>query len=160
MTYFLIHQVEVIRRAIHSLHEYIDHKTKETEESQYLLRAQSQLNHRQAALLSHAMRHPGKVYTVDGHKNSHNTAYDTARRDLLSLAEVGLLLKSKRGRAMVFSASPDLMSMLKRPFLTCLYGWRLIWRQSLHFHCFHTMKVLTSRPIIPQSSAKKVPAVA
>ncbi len=115
-TYFLIHQVEVIRRAIHNLHEYIDHKTKEAEESQYLLRAQSHLNHRQMALLSHAMRHPGKSYTVGSHKISHNTAYDTARRDLLALEEDGLLLKSKLGRAMVFTASPNLMSILKNRF--------------------------------------------
>ena len=112
-TYFLIHQAEVIRRAIQSLHEYIDHKTKETEESQNLLRAQVHLNHRQLALLSHAMRHPGHLYTVDSHRISHNTAYDTARRDLLALAKEGLLKKSKRGRALVFSASPNLLSHLR-----------------------------------------------
>jgi Fic family protein len=112
-TYFLMHQTEVIRRAIQSLHEYIDHKTKETEESQSLLRAQAHLNHRQLALLSHAMRHPGHLYTVDSHQISHNTAYDTARRDLLALEEEGLLIKGKRGRALVFSASPNLLSHLR-----------------------------------------------
>ena len=113
-TYFLIHQAEVIRRAVQSLHEYIDQKTKEMEESQHLLRAQSHLNHRQLALLSHAMRHPGHFYTVNSHRMSHNTAYDTARRDLLGLEEEGLLTKSKRGRAMVFLASPSLLSNLKK----------------------------------------------
>ncbi len=113
-TYFIIHQAKVIRQAIDSLHDYIDKKTREIEESQPLLRSQPNLNYRQVALLSHAMRHPGKLYTVDSHRISHDTAYDTARKDLLALEKDGLLVKTKRGRAMVFSASPELLSILRK----------------------------------------------
>ncbi|MBE2180626.1 MAG: Fic family protein [Chthoniobacterales bacterium] len=113
-TYFLVHQADVIRRAILHLHAYIDRKTKELEESQQILRSWSQFNHRQVAVLSHAMRHPGTTYTIEGHQRSHNTAYDTARRDLLELTQNNLLLKTKRGKAMIFSAVPDLADKLKR----------------------------------------------
>jgi Fic family protein len=113
-TYFLVHQAEVIRRAILQLHTYIDRKTKELEESQQLLRGCGNLNHRQIAILGHAMRHPGTIYTIEGHQRSHNTAYDTARRDLLTLAKKDLLSMRKRGKAMVFSAISDLQEKLKR----------------------------------------------
>ncbi len=113
-TYFLVHQAEVIRRAILHLHAYIDRKTKDLEESQSLLRNWSQLNHRQVAVLGHAMRHPGAFHTIEGHQRSHDTAYDTARRDLLQLAKHDLLTKTKRGKAMIFIAAPDLVEKLKR----------------------------------------------
>lgn len=113
-TYFLVRQAEVIRRAILHLHAYIARKTKDLEENQSLLRNWSQLNHRQMAVLDHAMRHPGVFYTIGGHQRSHDTAYDTARRDLLQLAKQDLLTKTKRGKAMIFIAAPDLVEKLKR----------------------------------------------
>jgi Fic family protein len=113
-TYFLVHQAEVIRRAILHLHAYIDRKTKDLEESQQLLKKWGTLNHRQVAIIGHAMRHPGTTYTIEGHQRSHDTAYDTARRDLLELAKEKLLTMTKRGRAMIFTAAPDLAEELKR----------------------------------------------
>jgi nitrate reductase assembly molybdenum cofactor insertion protein NarJ len=72
------------------------------------------LNHRQVAILGHAMRHPGALYTIEGHQRSHDTVYDTARRDLLHLTEDKLFTQTKRGRAMVFIAVPDVVEKLKR----------------------------------------------
>jgi Fic family protein len=114
-TYFLVHQADVIRQAIEQLHAHIDRKTKELEQSQLLMRNWDNLNHRKVALLSHALRHPGRSYTFEGHQRSHGTVYQTARRDLLDLEQSGLLLKRKRGHAMVFSAPPDLNERLKHP---------------------------------------------
>jgi Fic family protein len=112
-TYFLVHQSEVIRQAIERLHKHIETKTKELEEYSRNLRQWAQLNHRQLALLGHAARHPQTVYSIEGHQRSHNTAYDTARRDLLELHQSGLLMKSKRGRAMVFTVPGDFLTKLK-----------------------------------------------
>lgn len=114
-TYFLVHQAEVIRRAILNLHAYIDRKAKELEENERLLRGCGDLNHRQIALVGHAMRHPGTLYTIEGHQRSHETAYDTARRDLLSLVQRNLLTMRKRGKAMIFSATPDLREKIRPP---------------------------------------------
>jgi Fic family protein len=108
LTYFIAHQTEVIRRAIENLHARISRKTSTLKEGESLLRNWHTLNHRQVALITHALRHPGTIYTIEAHQNSHRSAYDTARRDLLSLAELGLLTKGKRGRAMIFRATPDL----------------------------------------------------
>lgn len=105
LTYFLLHQSEVIRKAITHLHEYIARKTSEVRDSGKMLRNWRHLNHRQQALIAHALRHPGSNYTVEGHQRSQNTSYNTARTDLLALVEEGLLDQQKSGRKMVFYPS-------------------------------------------------------
>lgn len=107
-TYFIVHQAEVIREAIARLHQYIERKSLELQQSEQRLRALEFLNHRQVALLSHAMRHPGATYTFEGHQRSHGTVYQTARRDLLQLCEVGILEMRKRARQSIFSAPADM----------------------------------------------------
>lgn len=112
-TYFLLYQSEVIRRAIVSLHDYIEAKSLEQQTTESLLRDASRFNHRQQALIGHALRHPGTRYTLSGHKRSHGIAYETARRDLLELASAGLLDMQKTGKAFVFTAPADLAARMK-----------------------------------------------
>lgn len=113
LTYFLLHQSDVIRKAIGNLHDYITRKTRETRESQVILRDMRHLNHRQQALVGHALRHPGTAYTIEGHQQSHGTAYNTARTDLLDLASQGLMDQSKSGKKMVFHAGSRLEERLR-----------------------------------------------
>jgi len=114
LTYFLLHQSDVIRKAIESLHEYIARKTREARENQSRLRDMRHLNHRQQTLVGHALRHPGTVYTIEGHQRSHDTAYNTARTDLLGLADQGLFLKGQSGKKMVFHPTSDLETTLRK----------------------------------------------
>lgn len=113
-TYFLLYQCEVIRRSIAALHEYIDTKSKELRETDVLIRGATELNHRQQALIAHALRKPGARYTIEGHRRSHAIVYETARSDLLALARRGLLVHRKSGRAFAFIAEPDLPDRLQR----------------------------------------------
>lgn len=113
LTYFLLHQSEVIRKAIESLHDYISRKTREARESERILRDLRHLNHRQQALVGHAIRHPGAAYTVEGHQRSHDIAYNTARTDLLGIAAQGLFEQRKSGKKMIFHASISLEQVLR-----------------------------------------------
>lgn len=111
-TYFLLHQLEIIRCAIGSLHDYLA-RTIEAQHATELMLASSpalreRLNHRQIDLLTHALKHPGENYRVEGHQRTHGVVYQTARTDLLTLAGQGLLTKSRAGRAFVFRAPADL----------------------------------------------------
>ena len=72
------------------------------------------MNHRQIALLSHALRHPVQDYTVESHRRSHRITTQTARTDLQRLTERGLLEQRKRGRAFVFRAPDDLRERIAR----------------------------------------------
>lgn len=115
-TYFILHQLQTIRRAIAALHQYVDRKVNEQRETARLLGASPalkyKLNHRQLALLNHALRTPGEGYRVDAHQRSHGVVYQTARNDLLALEALGLLHKSRQGNAFVFHAPQDLRERL------------------------------------------------
>ncbi len=114
LTYFLIYQSDVIRRAINSLHDYIDAKSKELRSLEHTLRHTPNLNHRQQALLAHALRHPGMRYTVAGHQRSHGTVYETARRDLLQLEKASLLELRRDGKSFIFIVPADLADRVQR----------------------------------------------
>src|SRR6266487_1966082 len=91
LTYFIIHQTEVIRRALKELHDYVARKSSETRACLNALQKHPELNHRQQALIAHAVRHPGFAYQIAGHGARHAVTYATARADLLGLAKLEFL---------------------------------------------------------------------
>lgn len=118
LSYFVAHQLDVIVEAVHSLHGYLARKGKEHRQAEALLRPGSpmgaELNHRQRALLLHAIRHPDSVYEISGHQAAHRITYPTARADLLGLTGFGLLAKERHGKAFAFRPVPDLAQRLDR----------------------------------------------
>ena len=113
-TYFLLSQLRVIRRSIDGLYDYIARKRSEVQEVQALLRGFGGLNHRQLALLTHALRHPGHRYTFRGHARSHDVVYQSARTDMLALVDAGLLELHPVGKQYVFTAPPDLANTIRQ----------------------------------------------
>jgi len=114
LTYFLVAQTQVIRRAIVELHAYIDRKTAEVMELESKVRALRMFNHRQAELIRHALKHPYQEYTIESHRKSHDVVYQTARTDLVQLHTENILNMEKRGKTMVFRVPLDLASRLRK----------------------------------------------
>ena len=112
LTYFLLYHLDVIQRALQGLREYIAQKVEETRAVDHLLSASVTLNHRQRALLAHAIRHPGAHYTMKSHQTSHGVSYQTAHNDLFRLEERGLLSVSRIGRTYQFSPVKDIQDKL------------------------------------------------
>lgn len=113
LTYFILHQAGVIREAVASLHDYIESKKTEMKIAGECLRGMADLNHRQQALLAHALREPTTRYLINAHRNSHGVSHQTARDDLFDLVERGLLTVSKAGgRSYTFRATQDLSEKL------------------------------------------------
>ena len=114
LTYFIVAQTKVIDEACKELHNYVDRKTAELLESESNIRALNLFNHRQVAIIRHALKHPYQQYTVEGHRNSHNIVYETARTDLLYLQKREVLELRKKGKQMVFTVPNDLAGILKK----------------------------------------------
>ena len=118
VTYFIIHQLGVMLRAFDDLMKYLAKKAGEVQEIEAMIRRspilRDRLNHRQIALLGHGLRHPNATYRIEGHRQSHNVTYDTARTDLLELAELDLLDKSRVGKAFVFISPANLAQRLRK----------------------------------------------
>jgi Fic family protein len=113
-TYFIIYQLEVIKRAVEEMHAYLERKVGELRDLERMLKNSADLNHRQLALLNHALRDPDPVYTFQTHAQSHGVTHETARTDLLDLTRRGLLMRRRSGRQYVFSPPADLGERLKQ----------------------------------------------
>lgn len=112
-TYFLIHQLELIDRAIADLHLYLRRKIDEQHDAEERLAGFGGLNGRQVALLGHAIRHPDHLYTYGGHAGDHRVTHETARADLTDLERRGLLARRGGGRRHRYEPPADLPERLK-----------------------------------------------
>ncbi|HET6764565.1 MAG TPA: Fic family protein [Longimicrobiaceae bacterium] len=119
VTYFVLAQLRVILRAIQDLLDHLEVKQRELRQMRMMIEKsqmlRDQLNFRQLAIVRHAMKHPGFLYTIESHRNSNNISYATARSDLLKLANVGLLHQRTGPRKLMLFASPaDLQQRITR----------------------------------------------
>lgn len=114
LTYFILYHLDVIRRAIIELHKYIKRKTEKLQAIECELQGVAILNHRQRALISHALRHPRQRYAIKSHQTSHNVVYQTSRLDLFDLEKRGLLQSQKIGRTWQFTPVHDIEEKLSK----------------------------------------------
>lgn len=113
LTYFIAFQLEILRRAITELHDYIQRKASETERLRRAIEGRvGEFNHRQLAVLQHAIRHPTARYTVTSHASSHNVVLQTARTDLRNLEDRGLVVKVAQGRGHAWTPVENLSDLL------------------------------------------------
>lgn len=113
LTYFLLHQLNVLDKAFQGLSEYVDSVLEKNQEADTLIGDIPGLNYRQRLLLSDALRNPDRLYTFRGHANRHDISLNTARNDLLYLDEIDLIKSEQMGKQKVFIASTNLASKLK-----------------------------------------------
>lgn len=111
-TYFVLQQLTVIDQAARDLFSYVERKSREHGAVLRRLHNRPDLNHRQLALLGHALRNPDAVYTHDSHANSHRVSNVTARSDLLELVRHDWLIASRSGKRSVYQPVEDLDAKL------------------------------------------------
>lgn len=115
LTYFILHQLDIIERAVENLNTYVKRKAEEVDMLEAMMHETAHYNHRQQALLVHALKHPSYHYTIATHQRSHNTAYATARADLHNLVENDLLRQKTVGKKQVFLVPANLQQRLAQP---------------------------------------------
>lgn len=116
-TYFLLYQTQVILDGLAALYRYLEQKQREqtrlSAQLKNLHTQDKQLNHRQTALLAHALKRPHEYFTIDSHQRSHQVAYATARSDLFGLIKQGLVVEANQGgRQKMFYPAADLRQKL------------------------------------------------
>lgn len=111
-TYFIHHQLGVIRRAVDQLMRELRQQMSEMRRTLSLLRRTS-LNHRQVALLTHALRHGDFEYTIQSHAQSHGVTRQSSRTDLLELEAQRFLVRRRVGRKFFFYPVENLQERLE-----------------------------------------------
>jgi len=121
-TYFVLNQLEAMLTAVDDLAEYLDWKPRELRRVGRLIEDAAPhgdgLNHRQLDVVRHALDNPGHIYTFAAHRRTHGVSYQTARTDLLGMAEHGVLERAKRGKMFVFAVPRDLENRLAAARIT------------------------------------------
>ena len=102
LTYFIQHQIRCIEEARKDLLTYIERKQSEQNATKAIIKTVQNINQRQADILREMMEHSDEYYTIREISETHKIVYQTARTDLLGLAEKTYIRKEKRGREFVF----------------------------------------------------------
>jgi Fic family protein len=119
LTYFLVHQLDAIHRAVRAFHDRAHRQAVEHRQTQNLLPSAAALNHRQLALVAHVFRHPaGLSYSLQAHTRSHRLSRQTARNDFTALVRLGLFEEAKFGKALAFLPAPALLEKARAASLS------------------------------------------
>jgi Fic family protein len=114
LTYFAVHQLAAIERALRAFRDDARRHAAEVQEIQNLLQPGVPLNPRQLALLAHARRHPaGHRYTLQEHARSHRLSRQTARNDFTALARLGYFEETKSGKTLAFFPTTTLLDKIQ-----------------------------------------------
>jgi Fic family protein len=115
LTYFLLHQADVLRRAIERLQAYAARRKREIEniaEQLGNLRGKKVFNLRQQTLVNDAVRGRLATTTIAEHQHRHGVSYLTARSDLEALVRHRLFRKRSEGRMSRYRAHPEIKRRL------------------------------------------------
>jgi Fic family protein len=104
LTYFVLHQLEVLREATRELHEKLRSHAKRIRDLSRTIADAEELNDRQRVVLASLMRSDrSERITVQAHAATHRVTYLTARKDLQDLVARRLLRRHRVGRTDQYS---------------------------------------------------------
>lgn len=101
LTYFILHQLSVLKKALDDLYEYAERRSSQLAVFEAAIQ-NSQFNSRQAFLLNDAARGRPAVTDIERYRKIHKVSKLTARNDLEGLVEAGLYSKRRTGRRNVY----------------------------------------------------------
>jgi len=112
VTYFIRYKLEVLEKALKLTTDYIREKLNEYEALVKRAKLEEQLNYRQVDILQKALNRPSKGITISEVQNLYGVVYQTARADLLKLAELGYLEQRKAGHKFMFTPPKDIKTLI------------------------------------------------
>ena len=112
VTHFLLHQLDVIERAVERLDDHVRGVSSSMRQARAAAGRESGLNERQADLLAELLNDPTRYMTIARHRRTNDVSYAVAHGDLADLVQRGLLTRERIGRRLHFRPAPDLQDRL------------------------------------------------
>ena len=118
LTYFIYHQVDIVKKAVNALLEHIESKRKAYYEfARWVEKSplSKNLKRGQIELLKEAVKSPGKVFTAKQLASDFDVTENTARGYLNDLVNLDLLMasKEKKGKMILYFSPQGLTEKLK-----------------------------------------------
>lgn len=111
VTYFIIHQLDIIEKAISELEQYLEEKKSDYRRDEVLFENRS-INHRQKDILKSMLRSKVKETSITAHMRNHKKSYVTSRKDLEDLYDQEWLFKSFRGKKAFYTPGRELKKLM------------------------------------------------
>lgn len=107
LTYFLIYNLKTINKAIDDFIEHFKNKLSEEKRIEQMAVQFKGLNERQLLLINYLIENPQISVDIKTHKNKYQTAYQTARTDLIKLHNKGMLTQISDGKKYIYVPNKD-----------------------------------------------------
>lgn len=111
LTYFILHQLKTLARAVKEVRDYLDARARQIQNIRPALRKLRGLNPRQIAFLEYALKHASRGYSVSEHQVYHGVVARTARTDLHDLVRQNYLEIRPQGKTHFFYPTEKLTAL-------------------------------------------------
>lgn len=111
VTHFLLHQLDIMERAVDQLGRDLQEEAAATRALLERL-GETGFSERQLTIIDAALEQPNRIFTIAQQQNEHRVSYWAARADLQDLTERGFLQRQRSGKKFVFRPAPDLLARL------------------------------------------------
>jgi len=102
LTYFILYNLSCTDEARKDLLKYLKKKQGEQKATKAIITTIKGISRRQGDILRSMMEHRDEYFTIREIMQMYDTVYETARTDLLHLADLGYVIKEKQGREFIF----------------------------------------------------------
>lgn len=102
LTYFILYNIRCIESDRKDLLSYIEDKQSEEKTKSAIIKKIRDINQRQAEIPGEMMKNSDNYFTIREIMQTYAVVYQTARSDLLHIADLGYIKKEKRGREFMF----------------------------------------------------------
>lgn len=106
LTYFLIYQLQILRRAVEQLEKHLADDLRQVAELKGRLKDRADLNNRQIDILLESRGEPEKLWTAQMVAERFRVSRPSGHGDLSSLEEMGFLSRGRKGRWVVWRVVP------------------------------------------------------
>lgn len=106
LTYFLIYQLQILRRAVEQLEKYLADDLRQVAELKGRLKDRADLNNRQIDILLESRGEPEKLWTAQMVAERFRVSRPSGHGDLSSLEDMGFLSRGRKGRWVVWRVVP------------------------------------------------------